>query len=70
MYNYNKLKGKIVEKYGSSRAFSQVLGIAEWTLSQKLKGRYDFTQGEILRSCKLLGIPMKEVSAYFFNENV
>lgn len=65
MYNYNKLKGKIVEMYSSRRAFSQALGISEWTLSFKLRGKYDFTQSEILRSCKLLGIPMKEVSAYF-----
>lgn len=70
MYNYNKLKGKIVEMYGSRCAFSQALGIAECTLSQKLRGNYDFTQSEILKSCKLLGIPMKEVRAYFFNENV
>lgn len=65
MYNYNKLKGKIVEVYGNQVRFAQALAINEGTLSLKLKGKYDFTQSEILKSCKLLGIPMKEVSAYF-----
>ena len=36
MFNYDKLKGRIVEKFGTQMAFSKALGVSERTLSLKL----------------------------------
>lgn len=46
-YNYSKLKGRIIEKYGSQSGFANVLGVTQSTLSQKLNGHYNFSQNEI-----------------------
>ena len=47
VYNYDKLKGRIVEKFGSQVAFAKALGISEKTISNKLSGKRYFTQLEI-----------------------
>ena len=62
-----KLTGRIIEKYGSRKAFAQALGIKETTLSIKLGGKSDFKESEIRRSMELLEIPAKEVGTYFFD---
>ena len=41
-FNYNKLKGRIVEKLGSQTALATQMGISAITLTQKLKGRVAF----------------------------
>lgn len=35
-YNYNKLLGKIAEKYGTQSQFASALGLTEGSLSKKL----------------------------------
>ena len=35
-YNYGKLKGRIIEKFGSQKAFAEKLGWSEGKLSKKL----------------------------------
>ena len=67
MYNYNKLKGRIVEVCGTRREFSKALGVTETTLSGKLSGSKDFTQSEIARSCDILGIAANDIHVYFFS---
>ena len=61
VYNYDKLKGRIVEKFGSQVAFAKALGISEKTISNKLSGKRYFTQLEISRSVSLLGLRSKDV---------
>lgn len=63
-FDYSKLRGRIIEKCGSQRAFAKLLGIAECTLTSKLNGYTCFSQSEILRSVKILDI--NEVTPYFF----
>lgn len=69
-YSYNKLLGKIVEKYETNKNFALALGISERTLSLKLSSKVDFKQTEIEKICKLLGIPEKEIQNYFFVKEV
>lgn len=69
-YNYDKLKGRIVEKFGSQVAFAKALGISEKTISNKLSGKRYFTQLEISRSVSLLGLRPKDVDTYFFTLKV
>jgi hypothetical protein len=49
-FNYSKLKGRIIEKCGSQKAFAELLGITEGTLTSKLLGYTYFTQDEIFKS--------------------
>ena len=63
---YSKLRGKITEKCGTQKAFADALGITEGTLTSKLQGHTYFTQNEIFRSIKILGIDPDKVTLYFF----
>lgn len=66
VYDYSKLRGRIVEKYGSQGNFSRALGISQVALSRKLNNIVDFRQDEILKSISLLDIPNTDLGAYFF----
>lgn len=66
---HSRLIGKIVEKYGSRRAFARELGISETTLSLKLDGKYDFKESEIRKTISLLEIPDHKIGFYFFSAN-
>lgn len=65
-FDYSKLKGRITEKCGTQKAFAELLGITEGTLTSKLQGHTYFTQVEILRSLKILDIEHGKVTLYFF----
>lgn len=69
-YDYKKLLGKIVEKYGTQYLFAEALGISEHSLSMKLNNKLNFKQKEISSCCELLNIPEIQVSEYFFKQQV
>lgn len=69
-FNYNKLKGRIVEKYGTQGAFAEAMNVSERTLSKKLTGKGFFTQGEMALAVELLDIPEAEINVYFFTQQV
>nr|DAF98342.1 MAG TPA: Protein of unknown function (DUF739) [Siphoviridae sp. ctnNB1] len=63
---YNKLRGKIVEVYGSQKCFSNEIKLSEQSITAKLNGRSDFSQSDILRWSNALNITQKEIGIYFF----
>lgn len=65
-FNYNKLRGRIVEKYGSLTNFSQNLDISYEALSKKMNNLIAFSQKEIVKWCELLEIQQEEIGSYFF----
>ena len=65
-FNYSKLKGKIIEKCGTQKAFAELLGVSEGTLSSKLLGYTYFTQEEIYTSLDILDIEPSKTTLYFF----
>lgn len=65
-YAYRKLRGRITEVFGTQAAFALVLGISRNSVSKKLKGKTEFTQSEIERWAKFLGIKKEEYVEYFF----
>lgn len=65
-YNYRKLLGKIVEKYGTQAKFAAAMGMSEHTLSKKLNNIIHWKQSEITTACLLLGIPVEQIPTYFF----
>ena len=65
-YTYNKLRGRIVEKYGTQEKFAKALDISKQGLSLKMTGKIGFTQKDILAWCELLDIQQDQIAEYFF----
>lgn len=65
-WNYNKLRGKIREVCGTQDVFAEKLGMGRVSLSQRLNNILEFSQQEIYKACEILGIPMCEITIYFF----
>ena len=63
--NYRKLKGRIVEKYGTQKAFAKALNISERSLSLKMNSKRDFTGPELIEMVRLLHINPIEFGTYF-----
>ena len=71
IFNFNKLKGRIKEIYGTQSAFAIAMLMNEATLSNKLNNNVEFTSKEIYRACLLLHIDIeKEMEQYFFTIKV
>lgn len=66
-FNYNKLRGRIVEKFGTQREFAKKLGTAEQTVNAKLAGRIKFSIADVLKWAELLEIDQNEIGIYFFD---
>ena len=69
-YDYRKLRGRIIEKYGTLKDFAIEMNWSERTLSLKMNCKVFWKQLEIMKAAKLLEIPSDEVMEYFFNQNV
>ena len=69
-YDYRKLNGRIVEKYGTQARFAEAMGLSERSVSLKLNCKVGWKQPEITLACKLLGIKEREISDYFFTMEV
>lgn len=65
-FEYNKLRGRIREKFSTQEEFAIALGMSKVALSSKLNGHTFFTQPQIKKACELLFIEPSEVSDYFF----
>lgn len=66
MFNYNKLRGKIKEKFQTQDKFATALGIGRVSLSERLNNTKQFRSIEISKACELLGIDSTEIGEYFF----
>ena len=66
MRSYQKLRAKIVEKYGNQGIFAQKLGTSEITVSKKLCDKVPFTHNDIVKWCDLLEIGQDDIGSYFF----
>lgn len=65
---YAKLRGRIVEKYGTISRFGEVVGLSGVSMSKKLTGITGFSQADIIRWCDLLDIDLSDVGIYFFTQ--
>ena len=67
---YSKLRGRIVEVYGSQKEFSKNIGLSEQSITAKLNGRSDFSQDDIIRWSNALQIGLCDIGTYFFNQEL
>lgn len=65
-FEYRKLRGRIVEKYGTFNAFFEKLTITNIQASKKINGRAGFSQKDIVEWCGLLEIDLKDVGQFFY----
>lgn len=66
-YEYRKLRGKIIEVYGSQENFAKELGISRTSLSKKMNCKSGFSQADMTKWGELLSIHISQYGEYFFN---
>ena len=68
--SYDKLKGRIIEVFGTQLAFAEAMGMNPASLSAKLNNKTPWKREEIEKACELLSIPFEQVHLYFFTPKV
>lgn len=66
IFSYSKLKGRIIEKFGTRKKFAEEIGITETALSRKLNCKTGFSQDDIEQWANILDISISEYGDYFF----
>ena len=69
-FDYSKLRGRIVEIFGSQMVFAKKMGWSERTLSLKMNGKVFWKQPEMRKAVDLLKLSENEIPVYFFTEKV
>lgn len=65
-YTYNKLRGRIIEMYGTQSRFAEELGISQNSVSKKMNCQTEFSQDDIIQWSILLNVKKDEYGEYFF----
>lgn len=65
---YRKLRGRIIEYFGSAGGLAEELGISQAIVSMKLNGLTPFSKQDMIDWSKALDIPKEEYVDYFFCE--
>ena len=65
-YKYNKLRGRIIEKYGTQEKFAEAIGLSTNSMSKKMTGKSGFSQEDIESCSEKLEIAQAEYGEYFF----
>lgn len=66
MFDYSKLCGRIVEKFGTRKAFCAKAQVTESWLAARLGGKIQFRAIEMHNIARLLDIPVDQIPGYFF----
>lgn len=69
-FDYSKLKGRIIEKYGFQREFAKAMKWSERTLSLKIQGKRPWKQPDIRKAIELLELSDSDIPIYFFKPEV
>ena len=72
MFDYSKLTGRIIEKFGTRKAFAKATGYSENTISKKLSGKTPISTNDITNwsTPTFLDIKYSEIQEYFFTLKV
>lgn len=69
-YKTDKLKARIIEKFGDYKTFADAMGMDKSTLSRLLSEGRDWKGSQLMKAIELLEIPAMQVDAYFFEPAV
>lgn len=61
-----KLRGRIIEIFGTQQEFAKKIGKTEQTITAKINGRSQFSQEDIIEWCNALDIEAADIGLYFF----
>ena len=67
IFDYSKLKGKIIELYGTQSNFLTHLNMTEATFIKTMKNVRYFNQSEILIILNLFKLNVADIGDYFFS---
>lgn len=67
MFDTSKLRGRIVEKFGTLKRFCEVAEISYTYASRYLNGKVQLSQEMIKKWTEVLEIPKEEVGVFFFD---
>jgi len=70
MFDTSKLRGRIIEKFGSQNAFAEAAHRSISFVSQYLNGKTSLDQKIMNEWIDLLDIPSYEIDQYFFVKKV
>lgn len=65
-FNYDRLIGRIIEKFKTRENFANKVSMSIPTLINKLSGKVDFKSKEIFKFCEVLEIPLEEIHYFFY----
>lgn len=66
MFNYDKLEGRINEKFGDINTFAKHIRMGKDTINARIKGITEFKLSEIEKFMEALEIQPNEVQDHFF----
>ena len=69
-YDYSKLKGRMIEMYGSQRDFAKAIKRNDAYVSRYLNGNGKFTQSVMALWIEALDIALTDIGVYFFTPKV
>lgn len=69
-YQTDKLEARIVEKFGTQKAFAEAIGLKRSTLSRYLSTGRDWRGSTLIKAVRALEIPQNEIDSYFFAPRV
>lgn len=69
-FDFSKLRGRIVEKFGSCDRFAAAMGRSKVWISSRLNNVVPWKAEEIREAAALLGIAPEEISTYFLTPEV
>lgn len=64
--SYRKLRGRIIEKYGTTGKFAEAIKCSRGTVSSKLNKKTDMSRKDMEIWLKALDIPEEKVHEYFW----
>ena len=70
MFDTSKLRGRIIEKFGSQERFAKEIGRSKAFVSGVLNGKAYLEQRDIDKWANALDIPGIELNNYFFTHKV
>ena len=72
VFDFSKLNGRIVEKFGTRAAFAAAAGYTKSQLSARLNNQVHFPADEIRKLCDpaLLDLQLSDIPVYFFTLKV
>lgn len=69
-FDYNKLKGKIIEKCGTQKKFAEMMKLSERSIVLKMSGKVEWKQSEIVNAQSILELEDEEILTIFFTLKV